>query len=44
MEDEEDDERTPLHKAVLNGDAATVEALIVAAAPERIDVRDWVGY
>jgi len=39
----EDEERTPLHEAVANGDAATVEALIVAAGPERIDVRDSNG-
>jgi len=28
---------------VINGDAATVEALIVAARPELIDIRDAVG-
>jgi ankyrin repeat protein len=35
--------RTPLHEAVINGDAATVEALIVAAGPELIDIKDRVG-
>jgi hypothetical protein len=28
---------------VINGDAATVEALIVAGGPELIDIKDWVG-
>jgi len=36
-------ERNPLHEAVVNGDAATVEALIVSAGPKLIDVKDSVG-
>jgi len=36
--------RTSLHEAVVNGDAATVKALIVAAGPKLIDARDSVGY
>jgi ankyrin repeat protein len=39
----QDDGRTPLHEAVINGDAATVEALIVAGGPNLIDIRDAVG-
>jgi len=33
----------PLHEAVINGDAVTVEAVIVAG-PKLIDVNYWVGY
>ena len=39
----QNDQRTPLHEAAFNGDAATVEALIVAGGPELIDIKDWVG-
>ena len=39
----QNDQRTPLHEAAFNGDAATVEALIVAG-PKLIDVADSVGH
>jgi hypothetical protein len=35
--------RTSLHEAVCTRDAATVEALIVAASPMLIDAKDSVG-
>jgi len=37
-------ESTPLYEAVLDGNAATVEAIVVAARPELIDLKDTVGY
>jgi len=39
-----EDWRYSLHEAVINGDAATVEAIIVAAGPDLIDDEDSVGY
>ena len=35
-----EDGRTPLHEAVVNGDVATVKALIVAVGPKEVEIAD----